>query len=58
MNYFSSEKFTGHKTIENRRCKCGAQPKLVHRMMDPIRRLTVRMFECRCGDRSWTEDVE
>jgi hypothetical protein len=58
VNYFSSEKFTGHQTIEDRRCKCGAQPKLVHKMMDPQHGLTVRMFECQCRERTWTEDQE
>ena len=56
MNYFSGEKFLGSKTREEQRCKCGAQPKLVHKMMDPKRGLTCRMFECLCGERMWTED--
>jgi hypothetical protein len=34
MNYFSGDKFQGRKTREDRRCKCGAQPDLVHKMMD------------------------
>ncbi|MET4631024.1 hypothetical protein ABIB83_008084 [Bradyrhizobium sp. I1.8.5] len=58
MNYFSSDKFSGSKTREDRRCKCGAQPKLVHNMMDSLRGLTVRVFECQCGERTWTEDRE
>jgi hypothetical protein len=58
MNYFSSDKFLGSKTREERRCKCGAHPTLAHRMMDPTRGITVRMFECQCGERSWTEDKE
>ena len=58
MNYFSSEKFSGSTTREERRCRCDAQPKLVFKMMDPRRGLTVRMFECNCGNRTWTEDSE
>lgn len=58
MNFYSSDKFSGAKTREDRRCSCGALPKLVHKMMDPQRGLTVRMFECQCGERSWTEDKE
>jgi hypothetical protein len=58
MNYFSSDKFSGSKTREERRCSCGAQPKLKHTMMDSSRGLTVRVFECRCGTQSWTEDKE
>jgi hypothetical protein len=40
------------------RCQCGAQPKLAHKMSDPKRGLTVRMFRCDCGVQSWTEDNE
>jgi len=58
MNYFSNEKFYGAKAHEDRRCRCGAQPKLAHKMMDPRRGLTIRMFECRCGERTWTEDSD
>jgi hypothetical protein len=56
MNYFSSEKFIGSKTREEQRCNCGAQPKLIHKLLDPKRGLTVRVFECLCGERMWTED--
>jgi hypothetical protein len=52
MNYFNNDKFFGLKTREEQRCKCGAQPDLVRKIMDPVRGLTVRMFECRCGERS------
>jgi hypothetical protein len=65
MNYFSSDKFSGRKnkfsgrkTREDWPCRCGAQPTLVRKMMDPARGLTVRMFMCQCGERSWTEDKE
>jgi hypothetical protein len=58
VNYFSSDRFSGSKTREEWRCDCGAQPKLVHKMMDSLRGLTVRMFECQCGERTWTEDKE
>ena len=58
MNYFSSDKFSGAKTREERRCSCGAQPKLKHTMMNSTCGLTVRVFECQCGSRTWTEDKE
>jgi hypothetical protein len=58
MNYFSNDRFQGSKTHEERRCRCGAQPKLFHKMLDPSRGLTIRMFECGCGERTWTEDPE
>lgn len=55
MNYFSSEKLSGPETPDERRCRCGAQPKVVRKIMDSTRGLTVRMFECQCGERSWSE---
>ena len=55
MNYFSNEKLSGSRTSENIRCKCGVQPKLAYQMMDSTRGLTVRMFRCDCGERTWTE---
>jgi len=58
MNYFSGDKLSGPRTHEERRCSCGAQPRLVRKMMDPLRGLTVRVFECQCGGSSWTEDKE
>jgi hypothetical protein len=58
VNFYSGEKFTGNKTVENSRCRCGAQPELAYQMMDPVRGLTVRMFKCRCGEQRWTEDKD
>ena len=52
MNCFSSEMFSGSTTREERRCKCDALPKLVHKKMDPRRGLIVRMFECNCGNKT------
>ena len=56
MNYFSTDQFEGFKTQEDHRCKCGALPKLSHKMLNPRRGTTIRMFECGCGERTWTED--
>jgi len=58
MNYFSSDTLSGPKIREESRCRCGAQPKLVRKMLDPRSGITVRMFECQCGERRWTEDKE
>jgi hypothetical protein len=58
VNYFSGGKVTGHKTTEEIRCMCGAQPKLAYQMLDSTRRLMVRMFKCDCGERRWTESKE
>jgi hypothetical protein len=55
MNFFSTNAFSGTRTMEELRCKCGSEPKVVRKMMDPSRGLTVRMFECQCGERTWTE---
>jgi hypothetical protein len=57
MNYLS-DTFTGPKTTDERRCRCGAQFKLARTMMDSTRGLAVRMFECQCGERSWSENRE
>jgi hypothetical protein len=37
-------------------CRCGAQPKLMRKIMDSRNGMTIRIFECQCGRRSWTED--
>ena len=56
MNFFSSEKLTGKETREDGRCKkCDAQPYLVRRILDPLTGKTIRMFECKCGSRTWSE---
>jgi predicted SprT family Zn-dependent metalloprotease len=58
MNLVSSDKLSGLKSREELRCRCGAQPTLVRKMMDPQNGKTVRMFECQCGERLWTEHKE
>lgn len=55
MDDSSGDKLSGPENREHHGCRCGAQPKVVHKMMEPTRGLTVRMFECQCGERSWTE---
>jgi hypothetical protein len=58
MSVFSSNEFTDPETLGEPQCKCGAQPRIVRKMMDPRTGITVRMFECQCGERSWTEVKE
>jgi hypothetical protein len=58
MNLVSSDTYSGPKLWEQAACKCGAQPIIVRKMMDPKTGKTVRMFECQCGARSWTEAKE
>jgi len=56
MNFFSSEKLIAKETREDGRCKkCDAQPYLVRRILDPRTGKTIRMFECKCGSRTWSE---
>jgi hypothetical protein len=57
MNLVSIDK-SGPKAREEPPCKCGTQAMIVRKMMDPKTGKTVRMFECRCGARSWTEAKE
>jgi hypothetical protein len=58
MNLVSSDTYSGPKPREQPACKCGAQPMIVRKMMDSKTGKTVRMFECQCGTRSWTEAKE
>jgi hypothetical protein len=54
MNCFSPDKMTG--THEDRRYwHCDTQPKLVCKMLDSRSGKTIRMFERRCGERSWDQ---
>ena len=56
MNFFSNGKLFGKETREEGRCvKCGAQPRLVHKMLEPRTGKTLCMFECKCGERTWSE---
>jgi hypothetical protein len=55
---FISDPYLSPKPLEALPCKCGAQPMMVRKMMDPKTGKTVRMFECQCGARSWSEAKE
>jgi hypothetical protein len=40
----------------NRGCpRCGARPRLLRQMLDSCTGKTVRMYECKCGEHSWSE---
>lgn len=58
MNVFSNPEFSEAMSPRPPLCKCGAFPRIVCKMMDPNTGRTVRMFECGCGERSWTEAEE
>lgn len=52
MNYIRKDEFSGQdETV----CRCGAQPAIVRKRIDPRTGKTARMFECQCGQRSWTD---
>ena len=57
MSLFSSN-ISAPKPLREPPCKCGAQSRVVRKMMDPQTGKTVRMFECQCGARSWIEAKE
>ena len=58
MDFINSDAYPGPNVREEPSCKCGAQPRIVRKMMDPKTGKTVRMFECQCGTRNWTEAKE
>src|ERR1700674_1399880 len=35
---------------------CGEQPKFITSMLNPSSRRTFRMFECQCGNKTWSSD--
>jgi hypothetical protein len=40
------------------KCRCGARPILVRKILNSTNGVTVRMFECACGEKIWTENKE
>lgn len=54
----SSDELPDLRLRDEFRCRCGAQARIVRKIMDPRKGLTVRIFECRCGERSWTEEKQ
>ena len=56
MNFYSGGMLSGKETREDARyAKCDAQPKLIHRLLEPRTGKTIRIFECKCGPRSWSD---
>ena len=54
---FSAKTLSAKNVVDVRCPKCGAQPKLVERMLDPRSDHTVRVFKCECGQQTWTDDA-
>jgi len=56
MNFFSARKLTAEETREELKCiRCGDRPTIVQIMLDPRRGKTLRVYECRCGERIWDD---
>ena len=56
MNFFSTHTLSREETKEELRCiRCGDRPKIVQIMLDPRRGKTLRVYECRCGERIWDD---
>jgi hypothetical protein len=56
MNFFSARQLIGEETKEELKCiRCGDRPNIVQVMPDPRRGKTLRMYECRCGERIWDD---
>jgi hypothetical protein len=39
-------------------CRCGATPRLAHKILDPRKGGTLRMYKCQCGQQMWVEHQE
>ena len=55
MNFFSTGKPPGKETQDRRCPRCDAQPRLVRQILDPRTGRSIRMFECKCGERTWSD---
>ena len=59
LNTKKKNTFRSSPEIEDRTCfRCGVQPTLISKYLDTRRSVTIRMFECVCGEHSWSEDRE
>jgi hypothetical protein len=56
IDEFKNEVFTGFELNPVAVCLCGEKPALVHTILNPENGRTVRMFKCKCGERTWSED--
>ena len=56
-NEFKNEVFSSFEPNPIRACHhCGDKPVLVRAMLDSLSGRTVRMFKCKCGEQTWSED--
>ena len=54
---FSAKTLSAKDVVAVRCPECAAQPRLIGRMLDPRRGHTVRVFECECGEQTWTDEA-
>jgi hypothetical protein len=56
-NEFKNEVFSSYEPNPVRTCNaCGEKPALVRSMLDSLSGRTVRMFKCKCGEQTWSDD--
>jgi hypothetical protein len=56
-NEFKNEVFSSFEPNPVGACShCGEKPKLLHKILNPQNGRTTRMFECGCGEKTWSED--
>jgi hypothetical protein len=54
---FKNEVFSSFRPYSTRLCdQCGEKLAVVLTMLNPQNGRTVRMFKCKCGERTWSED--
>jgi hypothetical protein len=56
-NEFKNEVFSSFESNPIRSCSmCGEKPALALTMLNPENGHTIRMFKCKCGEQTWSED--
>ena len=56
-NEFKNEVFSSFEPSPVPACSyCGQKFKLLRKMLNPQNGRTTQMFECSCGERTWSED--
>jgi hypothetical protein len=54
---FKNEVFSSFEPNPVGMCgSCGEKPALLRTMLNPQNGRTVRMFKCKCGEQTWSED--
>ncbi len=56
---FKNEVFSSFDPNPVRTCNhCGQNPTQIRAMLNSLTGRTVRMFKCRCGEQTWSEDKQ